>query len=66
MKGATFERKPFETLTNIRLQVDFTPWVGTSRPVTPRHAAKGISGMKSRQPFFGKKNTFDRNQLKQL
>ena len=44
MKGASFGRKQLETLSNIGLQVDLTPWVGILRPVTPRHVAKVISG----------------------
>ena len=44
MKGASFGRKPFETLFNIGLDVDLTPLVGILRPVTPRHAGEVISG----------------------
>ena len=44
MKSSSFGRKPFKTFSNIRLQVDLTPWVIILRPVTPRHVAKVISG----------------------
>ena len=45
MKGASFARKPFKTLSNIGLQVELTSWlVGIMWPVTPRHVAKVISG----------------------
>ena len=39
-----FWKQPFETLSNIKLQVELTPWVGILRPVTPRHVFKVISG----------------------
>ena len=44
MKSACFWSIPFETLSNIGLQVDVTHWVGILPPVTPRHVAKVISG----------------------
>ena len=44
MKGASFGRKPFETLSNIGLQVDLTPQIGILRPVTPHQVAKVTSG----------------------
>ena len=42
MKGASFEQKTFKTLSNIGLEVELTPWVGISWPVTPRYVAKVI------------------------
>ena len=53
MKGASFERKPFKTLSHIGLEVDLTPWVGILRPMTPRHVTKVILGMEGHQQFFG-------------
>ena len=44
MKGTSFVRIPFETLSNIWLQVGLTPWVRVLRPVIPRHVANVISG----------------------
>ena len=44
LKGASFGRKPFETLSNIVLHVDLAPRIGILRPVTPYHVAKVISG----------------------
>ena len=43
MNGASFEQNPFKTLSNIWLEVDLTPWVGTLWPMTPRHVTKVIS-----------------------
>ena len=57
MKGASFGRKPFETLSNIGLQVELTPWIGNLRPVTPRHVPVVTSGYE-RSPAI----TFDRDK----
>ena len=65
MKGAYFARKPFKALSNIGLQIELTPWVGISWPVTPRHVAKVIPISRSSKvtsSFSG--ITFDRDQLK--
>ena len=62
MKGASFEQKPFKTLSNIGLEVDLTPWVGILRPMTPRHVTKVISGH-GRSPAVFSGITFDRDQL---
>ena len=46
MKGASFEQKPFKTLSDIGLEVELTPWAGILRPMTPRHVTKVISGQR--------------------
>ena len=39
-----FGRKPFETLSNIGLQVELTPFIGKMRPVTSPYATEVTSG----------------------
>ena len=43
VKGTSVGRKPFETLTDIGLQVQLPPLIGILRP-TPVHVAEVISG----------------------
>ena len=55
LKGASFDRRPFETLSNIGLQLELTPGIGKLRPVTPPHVAEVISVfqvIKGHQHFF--------------
>ena len=52
MKGTSFARKPFKTLSSIGLQVELTSWVGILWPVTPRHVFKVISGHESSPAVF--------------
>ena len=63
MKGASFEQKSFKTHSNIRLQVELTPWVGILWLVTPRHVAKVISGHGRSPAVFRAYIAFDRDQL---
>ena len=53
MKGASFEQKTFKTLSNIGLEVEWTPWVGILWPMTPCHVTKVIQVMEGHQQFFG-------------
>ena len=65
MKGACFGRNPFETLSNIELQVDLTPLFGILWPVTPPHVAKVISGHERLPAVFRQKKLW-RDQLERL
>ena len=47
-----FWTKTFEALSNIRVQVDLTPWVGILWPVTPHHVARVISGHERSPTIF--------------
>ena len=64
MKSASFGRKPFETPSNIGLQIKLTPCIGILRPVTPSHVAKVIS-RHERSPGVFSAITFDRYKLEQ-
>ena len=57
-KGASFRRKPFETLSTTGLQVELTPWIGTLRPVTSTYVAEVIS-CHERSPAVFSEWTFD-------
>ena len=61
LKGAFFGRKPFETLSNIGLQVDFTPWIGNLRPVSHPSPRGHFRSWKVASSFST--ITFDRDKL---
>ena len=52
LRGASFGWQPFETLLNIGLQVDLTPWIGILRSVTPPHVPEVTSGQEKSPGIF--------------
>ena len=52
LKGASFGQTPFETLSNIGLQVDLTPWIEALRAVTPLHVPEVTSGHEKSPSVF--------------